>query len=101
MKEVLKTEIYEKIVDEIKVHPDSLAQIIKGSEFNFDTINFTGTVPVSRAFSILVVRPPKRSAVGDKRLFYCQYEECSRIFVNLYKMFDHIRSHSNEKPYVC
>lgn len=73
---------------------------MKATDFDFNSVNFTGTVPESRAFEIYILRPPTRM-IPDRRLYSCQFDKCTRIYANLYKLFDHIRSHSNEKPYMC
>ena len=100
MAEVLAPEIFEKLTTQNQVTPDLLIKVIKAKDFNFDSIHFTGTVPDSRDFLIFVLRSPNKS-VPDKKFFFCTFGKCQKIYANLYKLFDHIRSHSNEKPYIC
>ena len=70
MKEVLSDEQIRRFKDEHKIDSDYLIKIIEAKDFDFSTVNFTGTVPESRAFQIFVMRPPVRMS-ADKKFFGC------------------------------
>ena len=50
--------------------PKQLIKVIKAVDFDFKQVNFSGKLPDSREFSIIVVRAPSRKK-ADKKLFFC------------------------------
>ena len=50
MSEVLASHIINSLKEEAKIEATSLVQIIEGKDFNFNKINFTGTLPQSKDF---------------------------------------------------
>jgi hypothetical protein len=63
-------------------------------------MNFTEYVPESSEF--IVYEFIKASNKKRSRLFRCQHEGgCDKIIVSISKLFSHIMSHTQEKPYNC
>jgi hypothetical protein len=85
------------------IEPKWMVIELSGNEFKntiFKRMNFTEYVPESCefvAYEFIKAKNKKRS-----RLFMCQFEGgCSKIIVSISKLFSHIMSHTQEKPYQC
>ena len=37
----------------------------------------------------------------SRELFICRHESCTKIVSNIFNFFDHLRSHTKEKPFGC
>ena len=42
-----------------------------------------------------------KDKVKEKTVFLCRYDSCHKSFLSIYKFFDHLRSHTKEKPFKC
>jgi hypothetical protein len=65
----------------------------------FQKQSFSDFVPQSRnfeAYEFTKIFTKKRS-----RLFRCTHRGCNKTKVSISKLFSHIISHSQDKPYIC
>ena len=80
-----------------------MVQEYDGQEFKntiFKKLSFDEYIPESVEFTVyefIKSKSKKRS-----RLFKCNHDgECGKIIVSVSKLFSHIMSHTQEKPYNC
>ena len=73
-------------------------KVIPGSEYVVDLSNHC-LYSSSKDYIMYELRFTKPSRV--KTLCLCQYGSCSKSFNSPYKFFDHLRSHTKEKIFVC
>ena len=92
-----------EFMTEHNIDPNWMVIEYSGQEFKDNIIkkmNFTEYTPNSCefiAYEFIKAKNKKRS-----RLFQCQFEGgCSKIIVSISKLFSHIMSHTQEKPYKC
>lgn len=64
--------------------------------FGFDRKLF---VPNTRDFSHLMFFNPKTSRTSN--IYSCDYPHCGNHFRKWNNLFDHLRTHTLEKPYIC
>ena len=74
--------------------------MINGPDFDPNQCAFSGPVPNNTNF-IVYHFDVVRKGLREFRLFQCQLGDCERMMSSLSKLFDHIRSHTKEKQYVC
>mmetsp|Transcript_8873 Transcript_8873/g.10040 ORF Transcript_8873/g.10040 Transcript_8873/m.10040 type:complete len:132 (-) Transcript_8873:72-467(-) len=36
-----------------------------------------------------------------RRMFKCMHQDCGRTFTKTWNLFDHLRTHSGDKPFIC
>ncbi|CDW72730.1 UNKNOWN [Stylonychia lemnae] len=56
-------------------------------------------VPAIKTFKY--VKYYKESNKRWLQVFICEYNQCSKTFNKWHNLFDHLRSHINERPYIC
>ena len=68
---------------------------------DFDMSIFEGKVhvPNTRELSHVKFYNPMTSRTSN--VFSCDIANCGKIFRKWHNLFDHLRIHTNEKPYVC
>jgi uncharacterized Zn-finger protein len=63
-------------------------------------MTFSEFVPESNEF--VVYQFLKNKEKKHRKLFKCTHEEsCHKVFVSASKLFSHMMSHTNDKPYKC
>lgn len=74
-------------------------RVIEGVNFKIDKLKYDQFVPDCKSF--LVFHFIKKTGL-DLKIFQCKFgDNCKKTFCNLYKLFDHIRSHTGERPFKC
>jgi hypothetical protein len=76
-------------------------RVIDGKDFRPDDTGYEGNVPQSLDYLVYHFQK-ERQTLRDYRLYKCKLENCTQMMMpSLSKFFDHLRSHSKEKPFVC
>ena len=56
----------------------------------------------SRCTAFVVFEFSQIDRAGSSKFFsYCKIQGCKKSFKSVFKLFDHLRSHTNERPFVC
>jgi hypothetical protein len=80
--------------------------VISGNDLNAKLFGIKHKEPESKEFIFYYFVTPETSQYSH-RLFVCQHKskcqlyECGRRFMDFNKLFDHLRSHTNHRPYPC
>ena len=73
-----------------------LVKFISAKNFDTSSVKFSGEISRSACYRVLQFSNENEDVMI---LYQCQYETCNRVLQNLYKMTDHLRSHTKEKPF--
>ena len=76
-----------------------MVKIVPGSQFDPALINYKDDIPKCQDF--LIARFICQNKPKHKFMYICKYKICTEMFGNIYKLFNHLRAHANEKPFVC
>lgn len=76
-------------------------KIIMGKDFDPSETKYKESVPDSKEY--IVFKFQKNSGVESYlRLFQCKFQNCChRVIQSPSKFYDHLRSHTRERPFVC
>jgi len=79
-----------------------------GTEFNPDDVGFKGSIPVCKDYTVYMFKTDIKLGCGRSthnnnfNLYKCHFPSCNNALIsNLSKFFDHLRSHTKERPFVC
>ena len=78
---------------------DSIFFIERGEDINM--LGFDGKVhvPSTRDFSHMTFYNPATSRTSN--IYSCDHAHCGKHFRKWNNLFDHLRTHTLEKPYIC
>lgn len=79
--------------------------VIDGADINAPLLGFKGPVPESTSYILYYVKNVTKKK-PYRRLMECQHADdlgniCGIILHDFNKFFDHMRTHTKEKPYKC
>ena len=77
-----------------------LVKEIPASDFDPTAIKFNGSIPTSKNYKVYLFEKHKKYK-KDFRVYVCMHTDCQHFHSNLNKFFDHLRSHTKEKPFRC
>ena len=104
LKNALQEEMIARLINEFKILPNMFVKITKGKNFNTDLISYIGPIPQTKEFFVYHFKHAEsdgKQGLESKRLYLCSFINCTCIFENIYNLFNHIRYHSDEKPFLC
>lgn len=84
-------------MEEIRV--DTLIAVQTGDNFDLELVQIVKHAPSSTSFLVLEWRKP--GVQKTMKVLYCQHDFCGKVFKNWHNFFDHLRTHTNERPYTC
>ena len=58
-----------------------------------------GLVPSTRDFRIFRYRNPETNR--SLKILVCEFENCKKVFRKFHNFYDHLRTHTGERPFVC
>ena len=106
--DVLSEAMINQLVKDFKISEKMKIRTIKGQDFDPKEVHFKGVLPQNKDYMVLhfklgadEYRKSRHLKQFEKKMFQCKHNFCEKVFDNLYKLFDHIRAHANEKPFVC
>lgn len=97
----------ELFINSFNIRPNSKVAVISGHRFNPELFGYNSHVPYIKDYNFLYVVPEQFKANQIKRILVCKYKdsgkesECGHIRTDFGKFFDHLRSHSGERPFTC
>eukprot|EP00347_Sterkiella_histriomuscorum_P018190 403346446 len=95
--------IYEDTVEgqlkqRLQLKPDSQIVFENGHEVDLASLQSLH-IPSLKTFKF--VRYYKEQSKRWIQIFLCEHENCTKQFKKWHNLFDHLRSHTQEKPFVC
>ena len=70
-----------------------------GEEFDLGKVAIKKHIPGTKDFMIYEYKSPKNRRII--RLLNCTHKECTKVFRKWHNFFDHLRIHTQERPYKC
>lgn len=79
--------------------PSIMVEVIKGEQFKIKPLLTEKEIPNTNNYTIYKLKHP----VADRfyKILACNYEGCEKLFKKFHNLFDHLRVHAQEKPFVC
>lgn len=100
IKEKYGFDVEKNLVNGESIPQNHLIQVINGKNFSLHQVGIKKHVPNTDKYMIYEYKSPFNRRVI--RLLNCTHEKCSgKIFRKWHNFFDHLRIHTNERPYLC
>lgn len=74
--------------------------VMLGKDFDLHKVGIKKHVPKTSKYIIYEYRC-QQEARRVIRLLHCTHEHCGKVFRKWHNFFDHLRIHTNERPYSC
>ena len=81
------------------IEEKELIVVWDSEQFNLKQVGIQKHVPNTKNYMIFEYRSPNSRRII--RLLQCQHKNCGKVFRKWHNFFDHLRIHTNEKPYQC
>jgi hypothetical protein len=81
------------------IDPESYLQTEVGEALDLSFFDNKTYIPNTLQFSLLHFH--KQVSGRQTVAFSCDYPFCGKIFVKWHNLFDHLRTHTGEKPFLC
>ena len=84
------------------IEPHHTVYIADGEDIDVEKdLSFKGHIPNSKEYKFYYFKKSEKDK-KQYRLFECNFDNnCSKVFPSLNKFFDHLRSHTDERPFIC
>jgi uncharacterized Zn-finger protein len=86
-------EHFQDIPDDVVVHVQT------GKTFDLKSVQIKKHVPHTKDFRIFTFKNPKSKRYI--KILQCDHSNCGKSFRKWHNFFDHLRIHTNERPYTC
>lgn len=90
-----------------KLSADSTVAVVSGRDIKPELFGYQSHVPANKNFIFFYIVPDSLKPAQFKRLLICNRgqegtgEKCEHARMDFSKFFDHLRTHSGERPFVC
>ena len=101
-----RTLISKECMHQFNFHLHKKMTVISGEDLNPKLLGIKHKEPDSKNFTFYYFIVPE-STQYSHRLFICNHLsesskfKCGKRFMDFNKLFDHLRSHTNHRPFVC
>ena len=82
-----------------EVSGEVMVTIESGRTFDLRSVKIKKHVPDTKQFRIFTYKNPRSKR--HIKVLKCDHEGCDKWFRKWHNFFDHLRIHTNERPYVC
>lgn len=94
-----RSTILERVRAKLELPLDTELRATPGEAIDLQTIEKKGHIPNTRCFSHVLFTNPATGRLGS--VFTCDHKQCGKMFRKWHNLFDHLRVHTNEKPFPC
>ena len=82
-----------------EVGSDVMVTVETGKTFDLRSVQIKKHVPDTKLYRIFTYKNPRSKRYI--KVLKCDHEGCDKWFRKWHNFFDHLRIHTNERPYVC
>ena len=91
--------LQQRISLQFRLPQDCIFEYYRGEEIDMSIFEGKVHVPNTRVLSHVKFYNPTTNRTSN--IFACDLANCGKIFRKWHNLFDHLRIHTNEKPYIC
>ena len=96
----MKAESLRKVCEAFdEVSGDVMVTVETGRTFDLRSVQIKKHVPDTKQFRIFTYKNPRSKR--HIKVLKCDHQGCDKWFRKWHNFFDHLRIHTNERPYVC